>query len=88
VPGLKTTVPPGPLSLLTSTDAFAQAARDRGYITEQSYDSSTSSYGGNFDAKAIAEVGGSVEVNTNSRTATAAQYFDGTKMVPWQGCGA
>lgn len=87
VPGLKTTQPPGPLNLVDSTNAFAQAGRDRGYITEQSYDQGSSSYGGNFDAQAIAKVGGSVEVNTNKRTATEGQYFDGTKMVPWAGCG-
>jgi hypothetical protein len=91
VPGLPSTVSAGlsagPVALVMSTDAFAKAARDRGYITEQSYDNATSAYGGTFDAKAIAEVGGSVEVNTNGRTATGATYFDGTRMVTWPGCG-
>jgi hypothetical protein len=73
-------------NLAGATSAFATAAQDRGYITEQTYDHDDSDNGGKFDAEAIAKVGGSVSYDTNSRTLTGGQYFDGTKMVPWNGC--
>ena len=76
-----------PLDLVTSTMAFSQAARDRGHISEQTFDHETNSNGGTFEAAAIAEVGGSVEYNSNSRSATGGQYWDGTRMVTWTGCG-
>ena len=76
-----------PLDLVGSTLAFSQAARDRGHISEQSFDHESSANGGTFDAEAIAKVGGSVEYNSNSRTATGGQYWDGTQMVTWTGCG-
>jgi len=86
-------LPPGvvpmgsPIDLVSSTLAFAQAARDRGHISEQNFDHETSTNGGTFDAEAIAKVGGSVEYNSNRRTATGGQYWDGTAMVSWAGCG-
>ncbi|GAA4352783.1 hypothetical protein [Angustibacter luteus] len=85
-PGLATQVAGAP-DLLGATTAFAHAAQARGFITEQSYDHESSTNGANFDAEAIAKVGGKVEVATNSRTATGGQYWDGTKFVPWTGCG-
>lgn len=73
-------------NLASATNAFATAAQARGYITEQTYDHDDSDNGGKFDAEAIAKVGGEVTYDTNSRTLTGGQYFDGTKMVPWTGC--
>lgn len=87
-------LPPSPVStatglpsLIPATAAFSQAARDRGYVTEQSFDHGTNSNGGTFDAEAIAKVGGSAEYNTNERAATGGQYWDGAQMVAWTGCG-
>lgn len=77
--GLATTVP--------TTLAFADAARDHGYVTKQNFTEESHSYGADFDAKLLAEVGGSVEVNTSNLTATGGQYWDGTQFVDWPGCG-
>jgi hypothetical protein len=73
-------------NLASATNAFTTAAQDRGYITEATYDHDDSDNGGDFDAEAIAKVGGKVSYDTNSRELTGGQYFDGTKMVPWTGC--
>ncbi len=67
---------------------FNEAARNRGYTTRQSFAPESSSYGGTFDAKWIAEVGGSVEAQTEQRTATEAEYWDGSRWVQWEGCAA
>ena len=75
------------VDLGSSTLAFAQAARDRGHISEQTFDHETNTNGGTFDAEAIAKVGGSVQYNSNNRSATGGQYWDGTQMVTWTGCG-
>lgn len=77
--GMATTVP--------TTLAFADAARDHGYVTTQNFTQDNHSYGADFDAKLLAKVGGSVEVNTSNLTATGGQYWDGTQFVDWPGCG-
>jgi hypothetical protein len=76
-----------PLDALGATKEFAQAASLRGFVTEQTFDNSPSSYGLNFDAEAIAKVGGGATVETVNRRSTGAWYFDGQKMVTWKGCG-
>ncbi|HWC22374.1 MAG TPA: hypothetical protein VG502_08765 [Flexivirga sp.] len=77
----------GAAASVPATLAFADAARDHGYVTRQNFDQDNHSYGADFDAKLLAEVGGSVQVNTNGLTATGGQYWDGTKFANWPGCG-
>jgi len=77
----------GAVTSVPATLAFADAARDHGYVTQQDFDQENHSYGADFDAKLLAEVGGSVEVNTSTLTATDGKYWDGTRFVPWPGCG-
>lgn len=77
----------GAAASVPATLDFANAARDHGYVTKQDFKQSTHTYGADFDAKLLAEVGGSVEVNTSNLTATGGQYWDGTQFVDWPGCG-
>jgi hypothetical protein len=76
-----------PLDALGATKEFGQAAGKRGFVTEQTFDNNPSTYGGVFDAAAIAKVGGGVTVETVNRSSTGATYWDGSTMVPWKGCG-
>lgn len=76
-----------PLDALGATKEFGQAAAKRGFVTEQTFDDSPSSYGGVFDAEAIAKFGVGATVETVNRTSTGATYYDGLTMVPWKGCG-
>ncbi|MFC6708026.1 hypothetical protein [Flexivirga alba] len=70
-----------------ATLGFADAARDHGYVTRQNFTEDSHSYGADFDAKLLAKVGGSVEVNTSNLTSTGGQYWDGTQFADWPGCG-
>lgn len=84
---------PGPLSVVAgvaaagASSAFNQAARARGVVTEQTYDSDTSSYGGEFGVEAVAEASGGVTVNTMDRESTGGRYWDGVSWQPWRACG-
>ncbi|UDY23771.1 hypothetical protein [Nocardioides sp. Kera G14] len=68
---------------------FMDAAGDRGTITKQQFslDQSTN-FGLNVGLGAIAEGGGSLSVTSDSMKSQAAQYWDGSQWVDWQGCGA
>lgn len=77
----------GVVASVPATVAFAAAAGDHGYVTKQDFKQDSHSYGADFDAKLLAKVGGSVEVNTSNLTATRGQYWDGTQFVDWPGCG-
>lgn len=76
-----------PLDALGATKDFAHAASQRGFTTEQTFDDNPSSYGGTFDAKFLAKVGGGVKVETVNRRSTGGQYWDGSKWATWEGCG-
>lgn len=77
-----------PFDALGATKEFARAASLRGFVTEQTFDDSKSSaYGANFDVEALAKVSGGATVETMNRTSTGAQYWDGSKMATWKGCG-
>jgi len=76
-----------PFDATEATKQFAAAASDRGFVTQQSFDNNTNAYGGKFDAAFIAKVGGGVKVDTFSRVATGAKYWDGSKWATWTGCG-
>jgi hypothetical protein len=76
-----------PLDALRPTKEFAQAARDRGYVTRQTYDNGKSgSYNGKFGVEAVAKIGGGVSVDIVDRKSTKAEYQDGSGWVPWKGC--
>jgi hypothetical protein len=75
-----------PLDALGATKAFAEAASQRGFVTDQTFDSDTSSYGGTFDAEFLAKAGGGVTVDTFNRVSTGAKYWDGSKWATWEGC--
>jgi hypothetical protein len=78
-----------PLDALAPTKEFAQAARERGYVTRQTFDNGESgSYGGKFGVEALAKIGGGVTVDRVNRSSTGAEYQNGTAWVPWKGCGA
>jgi hypothetical protein len=67
--------------------AFAQAARSRGTVTEQTFDADSSSYGGEVAGELIGKIGGSGQVSTVARSSTGGRYFDGAEWQPWQACG-
>lgn len=77
----------GAVTSVPATLAFADAARDHGYVSQQDYAQQLHNYGANFSASFLAKVGGSVAVNNTDLTATNAKYWDGTKFIPWPGCG-
>lgn len=77
----------GAAATVPTTVAFTDAARDHGYVTRQNFSEDAHSYGADFDAKLLAKVGGSVEVNTSNLTSTGGQYWDGTQFADWPGCG-
>jgi hypothetical protein len=78
-----------PLDALSPTKEFAQAARERGYVTRQTFDNGESgSYNLKFGVKALAEIGGGVTVDRVRRTAISAEYQNGSAWVPWKGCGS
>ena len=75
------------LDALGATKEFGQAAGKRGFVTEQTFDNSPSTSGLTFDAEAIVKFGLVATVETVNRRSTGATYYDGLKMVPWEGCG-
>lgn len=76
----------GPAAVLTA-GRFDAAARARGTVTQQSFDASSSSYGGALGAEALGEVSGEVTVNVTNRSSTGGQYWDGMSWQPWSACG-
>ena len=67
--------------------AFAEATRDRGYVTEQSFDNDTRTDGAALGGELIGKAGAAGEVSQFTRTSTAGSYFDGTTWQPWRACG-
>ncbi|MGE9808361.1 hypothetical protein [Janibacter sp. G1551] len=66
---------------------FFAAARDRGTMTQQSYDfNSNTPFALDAAGKVVIEIGVSGEVKTESMDITSATYWDGTRMAPWTGC--
>lgn len=81
-----------PLAMAAGVQAqqsFFEAAGDRGTITQQTYDTDSSTVFG-FDAsgKLGVELGASADVKTDSMDTVGAQYWDGTKWVEWADCAA
>jgi hypothetical protein len=79
----------GAVSPLVAADAiaFAEAARARGFVTEQSFDADSSAYGAEVAGELIGKLGGAGQVTTVQRDSTGAKYFDGIAWQPWQACG-
>ncbi|WP_427384239.1 hypothetical protein [Janibacter sp. G56] len=66
---------------------FFAAARDRGTMTQQTYDfNANTPFALDAAGKVVIEVGVSGEVKTESMDITSATYWDGTRMAPWTGC--
>jgi hypothetical protein len=78
-----------PLEALSPTQDFAQAANQRGYVTQQSFDNGNSgSYNAKFGVEALAKIGGGVTVDRVGRTSTGGKYWDGSTWAVWKGCGS
>lgn len=77
-----------PLEVADALVDFAGAAESRGYVSRQEFDHDGSSYGGTFDAKAIAKVGFSGTVDTVDRKASSGEYWNGQEWATWEGCGS
>ncbi len=67
--------------------AFSSAAGERGQITDQTFDASSTSYGGEFGIEAVAKAGGGVNVGITDRSSTGGRYWDGAGWQPWTACG-
>jgi hypothetical protein len=81
---------PNPSDALAATKAFAQAAGDRGLVTKNSFEvTESSTSGANFgvDIKGL-PVGAGVKVDSVNRRSTGAEFYDGKRFVPREGCGA
>jgi hypothetical protein len=76
----------GAAASVPATMAFADAARDHGYVTQQDFKQDSHSYGADFDAEFLAKVGVSAQANLNSLTSEGGKYWDGTQFIDWQGC--
>ena len=76
-----------PISATVGAIRFARAARERGHVTQQSFDDDSSSYGAEVSGRLVGKLGGAGEVETTSRTSTGGSYFDGTSWQPWKACG-
>lgn len=68
---------------------FFQAARDRGYVTTQDYDTNnTTTFAIDGSGKFGVELGVSGSVTQDSMDITDAQYWDGGQWVEWEECTA
>ncbi len=66
---------------------FFDAARDRGYTTQQSYDTDSNTvFALDAAGKLGLELGIQADVSTDSMSSTEARYWDGTQWQTWQGC--
>lgn len=76
------------LNVLVAYEAiqFTEAAKDRGFMTEQSFDADSSSYGAEVAGELIGKLGGSGQVTTVDRQSLGGEYFDGQQWREWAAC--
>lgn len=67
--------------------AFAEAARARGFVTEQEFDSDSSSNGADLGLGALAKFGGGGSIDFNTLTSQGGRYWDGAAWQTWAACG-
>lgn len=66
---------------------FFQATRDRGVVTQQDYDTdSSTTFAYDASGKLVVELGASGSVRTDSMSTTGAQYWDGAQWTDWEAC--
>lgn len=65
---------------------FTEAAKDRGFLTEQSFDADSSSYGAEVSGELIGKLSGSGQVTTVDRQSLGGEYFDGQQWRAWAAC--
>lgn len=74
---------------LGPTQNFFEAVGSRGYLTQTSYDTDSTTVAAiDGSAELGIQVGVSGSVATDSMSITDAQYWDGTQWVPWEACNA
>lgn len=74
---------------MIATQNFMDAAKDRGTLTQQDYNTSSNTvFGVDAEGKLGIELGVSASVSEDSMETTGAQYWDGTQWVDWEECSA
>jgi hypothetical protein len=86
--GVALSAPAAPYTLMSTTQ-FLHAARDRGFTTQQRFNTdNTTNFAIDAEGKLGVELGANVSVESSSMESLGGEYWDGTGWRRWQGCGS
>lgn len=69
-----------------ATQAFVEAAQERGQITQSSYSQDPNTYGLTVGGELLGDYGGGITADLTNRSLTDSSYWDGTAMVSRPDC--